>query len=111
MGEGQNVYLPPPPRYNMPLAPLIKGDRAEKEIKSNVTKRQFTLRDAMKKLLAYPLNFCDIQGDQLNLAVCFWYLAKSDLSSEHYTCTLAYTGLVTFDIYQKKHSHVYLVGL
>ena len=22
-----------------------------------------------------------IQGDQLNMAVCFWYLVKSDLSS------------------------------
>ena len=24
-----------------------------------------------------------VQGDQLNMSVCFWYLVKSDLSSVH----------------------------
>ena len=36
----------------------------------------------MRKLLV-------VQGDQLNMAVFFWYLVKSDLSSAQlYTCTL-----------------------
>ena len=29
--------------------------------------------------------YCILQGDQLNMAVCFWYLVKSDLSSVHYS--------------------------
>ena len=35
-----------------------------------------------------------IQGDQLNLAVFFWYLVKNDLSSLH-VCS-KYTGQVPF---------------
>ena len=38
-----------------------------------------------------------VTGDQLNMAVFFWYLEKRDLSSVHDdTCTVAYTGQVTF---------------
>ena len=50
-----------------------------------------------------PLEPClaQIQGDQLNTAVCLWYLVKSDLSSVLYTYTVAYTGLITFSRYQK----------
>ena len=33
-------------------------------------------------------------GDQLYMAVCFWYLVKPNLSSERY-CTVMYTS-VTF---------------
>ena len=36
-----------------------------------------------------------IQGDQLNIAVLFWYLGKSDSSSVRYY-TVSYTGQITF---------------
>ena len=36
-----------------------------------------------------------IQGSQLNMAVFFWCLVKSDLSSVHCTYTHVYTGQVT----------------
>ena len=46
-----------------------------------------------------------LQGDQLNMAVCFWYLLKSD------TCRVAYTKQVTLYKVPEIHGHVYLVGL
>ena len=35
-----------------------------------------------------------VQGDRLNMAVCFWYLVK--VTYLVYTCTVAYTGQVIF---------------
>ena len=40
-----------------------------------------------------------VQGDQLNMAVCVWYLVKSDLSSVH--VTEAYTERVTYKVPEK----------
>ena len=37
---------------------------------------------------------CCLQGGQLNMAVCFWYIVKIDLSSVHVYST--YTEKVTF---------------
>ena len=31
----------------------------------------------------------DLQGDQINMAVCLWYLVERDLSSARY-CAVAY---------------------
>ena len=42
-----------------------------------------------------------VQGDQLNMAVWFWYLLKRDLPSVH-ICTVAYTS-VTF--YKEAEQH------
>ena len=51
-----------------------------------------------------------LQGDQLTIAVVFWYLVKSDLVySVHVFCT--YTGQVTFHKVPEKHGHVKLVTL
>ena len=41
-----------------------------------------------------------VQDDQLNMAVCFWFLVKSDLSS-----------VITFYKVPEKQGNVYLVGL
>ena len=41
------------------------------------------------------------------MAVCFWYLVKS-----YSSCVRVYTGQVSFfQVPEKKHGHVYLVGL
>ena len=45
-----------------------------------------------------------VQGDQLNMAVRFWYLVKIDLSSVLY-CSVAFTKV------PEQHGHVYLVWL
>ena len=50
-----------------------------------------------------------LQGDQLYMAVCFWFLVKRDLSSVRY-CTVAYTSLTFYKV-PEQHGHVYLVGL
>ena len=36
--------------------------------------------------------FTRVQGDQLNIAVSFWYLVKSDLSSERYCTRVHWTS-------------------
>ena len=46
----------------------------------------------------------DVQGDQLDIAVFCWYLVKVIFTM--YTCTLAYTGQVTFYKVPEKHGHV-----
>ena len=46
-----------------------------------------------------------IQPDQINMAVLFWYLVESDLSSVGY-CTEAYTRQVTVYKVPEKHGHV-----
>ena len=48
--------------------------------------------------------FVKVQGHQLNIAVFFWYLVKSDWSM--YTCIIAYTRQVTFYKVPEKHGHV-----
>ena len=40
----------------------------------------------------YNIYHQEIQGDQLYMAVCFWYLEKNCVSM----CTVAYTGQVNF---------------
>ena len=49
-----------------------------------------------------------IQGDQMNMAVIYGTLEKIRLV---YTCTVAYTGQVTFYKVREKHGHVLLVTL
>ena len=49
----------------------------------------------------------NVQGDQLYMAVFFWYLVQCTL----YTCTVAYTGKVTFYKVPEQHGHAYLVTL
>ena len=44
------------------------------------------------------------QGDQLNMAVFFWYRVKSDVS-ERYN-KVAYNGQATFYKVPEQHSHV-----
>ena len=46
----------------------------------------------------------NIQGDQLNMAVFFWYLVKSDCLV--YMCKVAYTEQATFYKLPEKPSHV-----
>ena len=48
-------------------------------------------------------------GDQLYMAVLFWYIVKPHLTSVRF-CTVAYT-FVTFYKVPEQHDHVYLVGL
>ena len=48
-----------------------------------------------------------IQGDQLHIAVLFWYLVKSDLSSIRF-CTGTYTSVIFYKV-PEQHGHVYLV--
>ena len=43
-----------------------------------------------------------LQGDQLNMAVFFWYIEKNDL----YATVHVYTGQVTFYKLPEKHGHV-----
>ena len=58
-----------------------------------------------------------VQGDYFNMAVCFWYPVKRDLSSAVYTCTevykctVAYTGQVSFYKVPEKNGHLNLVTL
>ena len=59
-----------------------------------------------KMLFYFSIFTPQLQGDQLNMAVCFWYFVKSDLSSEHVYSKVAYTGQVTFDKVPEKHGHV-----
>ena len=47
------------------------------------------------------------QGDQLYMAVCFWYLVESDASLRY--CTEAYTGQVTYDKVPEQHGHLKIV--
>ena len=47
-----------------------------------------------------------MQGDQLYLAVRFWYLVNSSLSGVYDT---SYTGQVTFKKVPDQHGHVFLV--
>ena len=46
------------------------------------------------------INF--IQGDQLNMAMFFWYLVTCPV----YTCTVAYTGQVILYELPEIHGHV-----
>ena len=67
--------------------------------------------------LAFFLIFvwCNIQGGQLNMALCFWYLVKSDLSNVQ--CTHGYRSVhwtldkSLFKSYLKTYSYVLLVTL
>ena len=54
-------------------------------------------------------SFTAIQGGQLYMAVCFWYLVKRDFSSVPY-CTVAYTSVTIYKV-SETPDHVYLVGL
>ena len=60
---------------------MAKNEKAESGIGISGERRQM-----------YVQNHILVQGDQLYLAVCFWYLVKSDLSglhaysSVHWTC-------------------------
>ena len=47
-----------------------------------------------------------VQGDQINMAVLFWYLVKSDARVRYYT--VAYNGQVTFYkvLVPEEHGHV-----
>ena len=53
-----------------------------------------------------------LQGDQLYIAVLFWYLGKHDLFNVRY-CTLLHVAntSVTFNKVPEQHGHVHLVGL
>ena len=55
-------------------------------------------------ILESKLLGADLQGDQLNMAVCFCYLVKKTWSV--FTCTVGYTEQVTFLQGTKKHYHV-----
>ena len=58
------------------------------------------------KICQFPykiLQLHKIQGDQLNIAVFFWYLEKETCLEP--TRTVAYTGQVTFYKVLEKHSH------
>ena len=45
-----------------------------------------------------------LQPDQINMFVLFWYLVKSDASVRY--CTVAYTGQVTFKGVPEQCDHV-----
>ena len=47
-----------------------------------------------------------LQGDQLYMALCFWYFVKSDFYRVHYS-TLAYTGQITSYKLPETHGNVY----
>ena len=47
---------------------------------------------------------CQIQGDQLNIAVYFWYFEKSDLSSQHVYSVVHWTS--HFSQGTREHGHV-----
>ena len=66
-----------------------------------------TVNSAVHNML--PIDIIQVQFDQLNITVCFWYLVKRDLSSVRYY-TVAYTS-VTFYKVPEQHGYVYLVGL
>ena len=48
---------------------------------------------------SFPINTLNIQGDQLNMAVFFWYFVKTDLSSER--CSIHWTSYKV----PETHSH------
>ena len=50
-----------------------------------------------------------IQGDQLYIAVCFWYLVKSHFPV--FAFTVSYTEQIIFYKVPEQHSHVYLATL
>ena len=52
-----------------------------------------------------------IQPDQMNMAVYFWYLVKSDLSNIRHVTAHTYAGQVTFYKLPETHGHVELVTL
>ena len=49
----------------------------------------------------------DLQGDQLYMAMCFWYLVKSDLSSVRVDSSL-YWKVIFYKV-SEKHGHVFMV--
>ena len=49
---------------------------------------------------SFPIYTLNIQGDQLNIAVFFWYFVKTDLSSER--CSIHWTSYKV----PETHSHV-----
>ena len=56
---------------------------------------------------SFKIAFWKVRPDQINMAVLFWYLVKSDAIvfatySIHYT----YTGQVTFNKVSDAHGHV-----
>ena len=51
----------------------------------------------------------EVQGDQLNMAVRFWYFVKSGLSSVRVNSRVQWTS--NFLQFTKKHGHICLVGL
>ena len=61
--------------------------------------------------LAGQVTFYKVQPDQINMAVLFWYLLKSELSSVlvHY-CTM-HTGPVTYYKVAEQHKHVWMATL
>ena len=50
-----------------------------------------------------------VQGDQLYMAVCFWYLVKWTCTV--YACNVAFTKQDTFYKVPEKQGHVYLLRL
>ena len=52
----------------------------------------------------YLFLILSLQPDQINMAVLFWYLVKSDASVRFHTLTC--TGQVTFYKVPEKHGHV-----
>ena len=57
----------------------------------------FEKQDAVgRSIITRNLGHVTVQGDQLYMAVCFWYLVNPDLSSERYF-TVAYTSATFWD--------------
>ena len=51
-----------------------------------------------------PFDNSGLQPDQINMAVFFWHLVKSDASVRYFI--VAYTGQVRFYKVPEKHGHV-----
>ena len=62
------------------------------------------------RLIRFYICISSIQGDQLNMTVCLWYLVKSDLCSVRYHNRLHWTGVTCYKV-PETHGHVQLVTL
>ena len=50
------------------------------------------LQQGDQKFIIWPLDGVKLQPDQINMAVFFWYLAKSDLSNVDYCTCVQWTS-------------------
>ena len=89
----QKTWLRKPwyfPKFHKKKVFLIFLSPAGSYLTPNPTSSSSTF--SLTVILISPIPISWIQGDQLEMAVCFWFLEKLDLSSIHY-CTVEYTSV------------------